>query len=29
MKVTKKEVIMAGNDEKGLYYGVQTLLGMM
>ena len=29
MKVTKKEVIIAGNDEKGLYYGVQTLLGMM
>ena len=29
MKVTQKEVIIAGNDEKGLYYGVQTLLGMM
>ena len=29
MKVTKKEVVIAGNDEKGLYYGVQTLLGMM
>ena len=29
MKVTDKEVVIAGNDEKGLYYGVQTLLGMM
>ena len=29
MKVTEKEVVIAGNDEKGLYYGVQTLLGMM
>ena len=29
MKVTQKEVVIAGNDEKGLYYGVQTLLGMM
>ena len=29
MKVTEKEVIIAGNDEKGLFYGVQTLLGMM
>ena len=29
MKVTNKEVVIAGNDEKGLYYGVQTLLGMM
>ena len=29
MKVTEKEVVIAGNDEKGLFYGVQTLLGMM
>ena len=29
MKVTDKEIIIAGNDEKGLYYGIQTLLGMM
>ena len=29
MKVTEKEVVIAGNDENGLYYGVQTLLGMM
>ena len=29
MKVTDKEVVIAGNDEKGLYYGIQTLLGMM
>ena len=29
MKVTDKEIVIAGNDEKGLYYGVQTLLGMM
>ena len=29
MKVTEKEIVIAGNDEKGLYYGVQTLLGMM
>ena len=29
MKVTNKEVVIAGNDEKGLFYGVQTLLGMM
>ena len=29
MKVTEKEIIIAGNDEKGLFYGVQTLLGMM
>ena len=29
MKVTEKEVVITGNDEKGLYYGVQTLLGMM
>lgn len=29
MKVTDKEVVIAGNDEKGLYYGVQTLLAMM
>ena len=29
MKVTDKEVVIAGNDEKGLFYGVQTLLGMM
>ena len=29
MKVTDKEVVIAGNDEKGLYYGVQTLLGIM
>ena len=29
MKVTDKEVVIAGKDEKGLYYGVQTLLGMM
>ena len=29
MKVTEKEIVIAGNDEKGLFYGVQTLLGMM
>ena len=29
MKVTEKEIVIAGNDEKGLYYGIQTLLGMM
>ena len=29
MKVTDKEVVIAGNDEKGLFYGIQTLLGMM
>ena len=29
MKVSEKEVVIAGNDERGLYYGVQTLLGMM
>ena len=29
LKVTDKEVVIAGNDEKGLFYGVQTLLGMM
>ena len=29
MKVTENEVVIAGNDERGLYYGVQTLLGMM
>lgn len=29
LKVTNKEVVIAGNDEKGLFYGVQTLLGMM
>ena len=29
MKVTEKEVVIAGNDEKGLFYGVQTLLVMM
>ena len=29
LKVTDKEVVIAGNDERGLYYGVQTLLGMM
>lgn len=29
MKVTDKEIVIAGNDEKGLFYGVQTLLGMM
>ena len=29
MKVTEKELVIAGNDEKGLFYGVQTLLGMM
>ena len=29
MEVTPKEVIIAGNDEQGLFYGVQTLLGMM
>ena len=29
LKVTNKEIVIAGNDEKGLFYGVQTLLGMM
>ena len=29
LKVTDKEVVIAGNDESGLFYGVQTLLGMM
>ena len=29
LKVTDKEAVIAGNDEKGLFYGVQTLLGMM
>lgn len=29
LKVTDKEVVIAGNDENGLFYGVQTLLGMM
>ena len=29
LKVTDKEVVIAGNDERGLFYGVQTLLGMM
>ena len=29
MKVTEKEIVIAGNDEKGLFYGIQTLLGMM
>lgn len=29
MKVTDKEVVIAGNDANGLFYGVQTLLGMM
>ena len=29
LKVTDKEVVIAGNDEKGLFYGIQTLLGMM
>ena len=29
LKVTDKEILIAGNDEKGLYYGIQTLLGMM
>lgn len=29
MKVSDKEVVIAGNDEKGLFYGVQTLIGMM
>ncbi len=29
MKVTEKEAVIAANDEKGLFYGVQTLLGMM
>ena len=29
LKVTDKEIVIAGNDENGLFYGVQTLLGMM
>ena len=29
LKVTDKEVVIAGNDANGLFYGVQTLLGMM
>ena len=29
LKVTDKEIIIAGNDKNGLFYGVQTLLGMM
>ncbi|MBO7230583.1 MAG: beta-N-acetylglucosaminidase domain-containing protein [Bacteroidaceae bacterium] len=29
LKVTDKEIVIAGNDESGLFYGVQTLLGMM
>ena len=29
LSVSNKEIVIAGNDEKGLYYGVQTLLGMM
>ena len=29
LKVTDKEIVIAGNDKKGLFYGVQTLLGMM
>ena len=29
LKVTEKEIVIAGNDEKGLFYGIQTLLGMM
>ena len=29
LKVTNNEVVIAGNDESGLFYGVQTLLGMM
>lgn len=28
LKVTPKEVIIAGNDERGTYYGVQTFLQM-
>ena len=29
LKVSEKEIVIAGNDESGLFYGVQTLLGMM
>ena len=29
LKVTDKEIVIAGNDKNGLFYGVQTLLGMM
>ena len=29
LSVSNKEIVIAGNDEKGLYYGVQTVLGMM
>ena len=29
LKVTDKDIVIAGNDESGLFYGVQTLLGMM
>lgn len=29
LNITEKGVVVAGNDEKGLYYGVQTLLGIM
>ena len=29
LKVTDKEIVIAGNDKSGLFYGVQTLLGMM
>ena len=29
LNITDKEIVIAGNDEKGLFYGVQTLLGIM
>lgn len=29
LNVTKEKIIVAGNDEQGLYYGIQTLLGIM
>ncbi len=29
LKVTPKEIIIAGNDGKGTFYGVQTLIGML
>ncbi len=29
LKITPNEIVIAGNDEKGLFYGVQTLLGIM
>lgn len=29
LKITKKEAVVAGSDERGLFYGIQTLINVM